>query len=72
MTTRDGELDPVERLIEAISRQGTKVKGKVSEFRGNLDIELLIDCLQELERYFNMNNMEEEDPRRVKFAARKM
>ncbi|KAH9292377.1 hypothetical protein KI387_042439 [Taxus chinensis] len=69
---RFGAIDPMERLIEAVARQGAKVKVKVPDFKGELNPEVFMDWIQELEKYFEMEGIEETDPRRVKVAASKM
>ena len=65
-------VDPMERLIEAITKQGTKAKVEVPDFKGKLNPELFMDWIQELEKYFDMEGIEETDPRRTEIAASKM
>ena len=64
-------VDPMERLIEAITKQGTSDKVEVPDFKG-LNPELFMDWIQELEKYFDIEGIEETDPRRTKIAASKM
>ena len=59
----------MERLIEAIAKQGTRVKAKVLDFIGELNLEVFLDWIQELENYYAMAVIEEIDPRRVKVAT---
>ena len=63
---------PMERLIEAITKQGTRAKVEVPDFKGELNPELFMDWIQELEKYFDIEGIEETDPRRTKIAASKM
>ena len=55
-------VDPMERLIEAITKQGTIAKVEVPDFKGELNLELFMDWVQELEKYFDMEGIEEIDP----------
>ena len=64
--------NPMERLIEAITKQGTRVKVEVPDFKGELNPDLFMDWIQELEKYFDMEGIEEMDPRRTKIAASRM
>ena len=65
-------VNPMERLIEAITKQGTRVKVEVPDFKGELNPDLFMDWIQELEKYFDMEGIEEMDPRRTKIAASRM
>ena len=62
----------MERIIEAITKQGTRAKVEVPDFKGELNLELFMDWIQELEKYFDIEGIEETDPRRTKIAASKM
>lgn len=64
--------NPMERLIEAITKQGTRVKVEVPDFKGDLNPNLFMDWIQELEKYFDMEGIEEMDPRRTKIVASRM
>jgi len=44
----------------------------ISEFSGQLDPSAFIDWIKELKRYFDMENLEEDNPRRVKVAVTKL
>ena len=70
----DGEgevLNQVEeRLFRAISKLGKRPKIDVGEFPGNLKLDELIDQINELEEYFEYEDIR--DPDRVKFAKAKM
>jgi len=65
-------VNPMERLIEAITKQGTRVKVEVPDFKGELNPDLFVDWIQELEKYFDMEGIEEMDPRRTKIVASRM
>ena len=52
----------MERFIEEITKQGTKAKVEVPDFKGELNPELFMDPIQELEKYFDMEGIEETDP----------
>lgn len=51
-------IDPMERLIEAINKQGTRVKVKVLDFKGELNPKVFLDWIQELEKYYDMEGIE--------------
>ena len=52
----------MERLIEAITKQGTRDKVEVPDFKGELNPELFMDWIQELEKYFDIEVIEETNP----------
>lgn len=45
----------MERLIEDVSKQGTKGKVEVSNFKGELDPDLFMDLMYELDRLIFSN-----------------
>jgi hypothetical protein len=53
------------RLIRAISKIGKRSKVEVSNFSRNLNLEELIDWINNMEEYFEYEEIE--DPERVKF-----
>jgi hypothetical protein len=55
-------VDPMERLIEAITKQGTRAKVEVPDFKDELNPKLFMDWIQELEKYFDIEGIEETDP----------
>ena len=59
-----------ERLFKAISKIGKRPKFEVPTFLGNLNLEELINWINELEEYFEYEDIE--DPYRVKFAKVKL
>ena len=59
-----------ERLFRAISKIGKRPKFEVPTFLGNLNPEELINWINELEEYFEYEDIE--DPNRVKFAKEKL
>ena len=59
-----------ERLFRAISKIGKRPKFEVPTFSGNLNPEELIDWINELEEYFEYEDID--DPDRVKFAKAKL
>jgi hypothetical protein len=59
---RIGSIDPMDRLIEAITNRGTRVKFEILDFKGELNPELFLDWIQDLEKYFHMEGIEEVDP----------
>lgn len=62
----------MERYIEALTKHITKVKVKALDFKGELNPEVFLDWIQELEKLFDMEGIEETDPHRVKIAASKL
>ena len=58
------------RLFKAISNIGKRPKFDVPTYSGNLNPEELIDWINELEEYFEYEEIE--DPDRVKFAKAKL
>ena len=59
-----------ERISWAISKIEKRPKFEVPTFLGNLNLEELIDWINELEEYFEYEDIE--DPNRVKFAKVKL
>ena len=59
-----------ERLFKAISKIGKRPKFEVPTFLGNLNLEDLIGQINELEEYFEYEDIE--DPNRVKFVKAKL
>ena len=59
-----------ERLFKAITKIGKRPKFEVPTFLGKLNPEELIDWINELEEYFEYEEIE--DPDRVKFAKVKL
>ena len=59
-----------ERIFRAISKFGKRPTIDVGVFLGNLKRDELIDWINELEEYFEYENIR--DPNRVKFAKAKM
>ena len=59
-----------ERLFKAIIKIGKRPKFEVPTFSGKLNPEELIDWINELEEYFEYEEIE--DPNRVKFAKAKL
>ena len=49
-------VDTMERLIEAITKQGIGAKVEVPDFKGELNPKLFMDWIQELERYFDIED----------------
>ena len=45
---------------------------EVPNFKGEFNPELFMDWIQKLEKYFDMEGIDETDPRRTKIAASKM
>ena len=63
--------DPKEdRFFRAISKIGKRPKIQVPTFLGNLNLEELIDWINELEEYFEYEEIE--DPNKVRFAKAKL
>ena len=59
-----------EKLFKALTKIGKRPKFKVPTFSGKLNPEELIDWINELEEYFEYEEIE--DPDRVKFAKAKL
>ena len=59
-----------ERLFKALTKIGKRHKFNVPTFSGNLNPKKLIDWINELEEYFEYEEIE--DPYRVKFAKAKI
>ena len=59
-----------EKLFKAITKIGKRPKIDVHTFLGNLNLEELIDWINELEEYFEHEEIE--DPNRVKFVKTKL
>ncbi len=59
-----------ERLFRAISNLGKRPKFDVGMFSGNLNPDELIDWINELEEYFEYEDIKDLD--RVKYAKKKM
>ncbi|GLJ15950.1 hypothetical protein SUGI_0263630 [Cryptomeria japonica] len=49
-------VDPMEILIEAMTKQLSKVKVYISDFKGEINPDLFLDWVQELEKYFKMED----------------
>lgn len=58
------------RLIRAISKIGKRPRAEVPSYSGSLNPKELIDWINELEEYFEYEEIE--DPNRVKFAKMKL
>ena len=66
-----GVLNPEEeRLLKVISKIGKRPKFEIPTFLGNLNLEELIDWKNELEEYFEYEDIEDFD--RVKFTKVKL
>ena len=59
-----------EKLFKALTKIGKRPKFEFSTFLGKLNPEELIDWINELEEYFEYEEIE--DPNRVKFAKAKL
>ena len=59
-----------EKLFKAIIKIGKRPKFNVPTFSQNLNLEELIDWINELEEYFEYENIEDLD--RVRFAKTKL
>ena len=59
-----------ERLFRAISKIGKRLKFEFPTFLGNLNLEELIDWINELEEYFEYEDIK--DPDRVNFVKVKL
>ena len=59
-----------EKLFKVLIKIGKRPKFEVPTFSGKLNPEELIDCINELEEYFEYEEIEDSD--RVKFAKAKL
>ncbi|GLJ35831.1 hypothetical protein SUGI_0719390 [Cryptomeria japonica] len=62
----------MERFIVVINKQGTRVKFEILDYKGELKPEVFMDWIKDLEKYYVMKEIGEEEPYRVKIKASKM